>query len=1073
MGIAGFLEYIQRSCPQACVGVDVGQLARKRLENTGRGRGKALVGQDPLILLVDANSCLHRLYGGSFTDWVCGGQWNSMFHFLDNLARSSRSNNIKLIVFFNGSLERSRTQQWFQQQDVDKNTAYQVLSHVYHRCSSPGKALWFPPVALDTCIRLALRQCGISCIISTHDHSREIMNFLYQNGGHAVMTQGAEFAFFNPPQLFSSHRFKLSMRGEISSQQFHLEEFAKMLDLPLERFVVLGALLGNHILSDDDLSQFHWSLLHTDHPLSDIKERSPHGTLPPMDVIFKSLVTYVRAIPNIYDLDAIGSDVFKSSSSRFENKVQRFKASVEYYYSCTKDAWSRQRGKGPRYNFNTNRRNTNRGPKNQKQKQSTNGAQNVIGPDGDRADESLDKAMTELSLEDKQTDRNDTEGQSNNQTEQSTSNSDQAATNRQSIPPLMEQPTPPCLVVKAPPLPFVPREVIRTALHRHESGLMMPYIYQILTQGEIKLNAGLDDEMSGEFPPSTFLFRPIRKKVYGILFSYQHLPPPKPKTNNQGDNTNLENQIVIKEWWLRQNGAPQKPDLVEAEPLEWMVPPIQRLWLGRESEDKTTRLRAFLSCLGSDSPSMLKPSYVPRHALVMCCILRYMYQLRPPVLFRHELEAFLAQSVSPILNDTRALHELQVASITTRGVQLAALFMRGVEMALLVNDATGSPIPWELCCPWLFFDGKLFQHKLQKALMGSRLRELCDNKADLTGKAERMLQCITEGGNFKFANPNFGHMMGPPVYPPGADFYYNAIPAGAPMPPPPSSGVRDRNLYVKKPVQGPGGQLEVAGMVVGEWAGSDGRRPKSGYSGQQNIVPHNRSEGMGVRPGMGRGGGGGAMPYDHPMSFQFPAQFYPQGPGMAPMWGYQPAAMPPMLGIAQAPQQRRYFKQKQNKRRNITTNNKSGSNPAGNKSNSITKGKGRGRGVTIQSDSPEKRVGKAAAEEEEEDEEEMRNDNEENYEEESSSESSSGDDQMTPLYSNSGEMEQNFPVGEFRVSPSDMDSSQQQEPPYQGGYDLPTFQSSTQYNGDNTNFISQLDPNAQIQSLNLEDSNLN
>ncbi|PIK35109.1 putative constitutive coactivator of PPAR-gamma-like protein 1-like [Apostichopus japonicus] len=522
--------------------------------------------------------------------------------------------------------------------------------------------------------------------------------------------------------------FQVVDEGEITSQQFHLEEFAKMLDLPLERFIVMGALLGNHILSDDDLSQFHWSLLHSDHPLSDMKERSPHGTLPPMDVIFKSLVNYVRAIPNIFDLDAIGNDVFKTSASRFENKVQRLKASVEYYYSCTKDAWTRQRGKGPRYNFHTNKKNTARGPRQPKQKQSNNGDQNVVGADGDRADDPLDKAMSGLSIDDKQNQSGDNEGLSNNQSE-AASDSDQVT--RQVIPPLMEQPTPPCLVVKAPPLPFVPREVIRTALHRHESALMMQYIYQILTQGEIKLNAGLVDEMSGEFPPSTFLFRPIRKKVYGILFSCQHLPPPKPRLVTKV----IITKIVIKEWWLRQNGAPQKPDLVEAEPLEWVVPPIQRLWLGREPEDKTTRLRAFLSCLGSDSPSMLKPSYVPRHALVMCCILRYMYQLRPPVLFKHELEAFLAQSVSPILNDTRALHELQVASITTRGVQLAALFMRGVEMALLVNDATGSPIPWELCCPWLFFDGKLFQHKLQKALMGSRLRELCDNKVNYSAVA--------------------------------------------------------------------------------------------------------------------------------------------------------------------------------------------------------------------------------------------------------------------------------------------------------------------------------------------------
>ncbi|KAJ8047256.1 Constitutive coactivator of PPAR-gamma-like protein 1-like [Holothuria leucospilota] len=1067
MGIAGFLEYIQRSCPQACVGVDLGQLARKRLENTGRGRGKVLVGQDPLVLLVDANSCLHRLYGGSFTDWVCGGQWNSMFHFIDNLARSSRSNNIKLVVFFNGSLEKSRTQQWFQQQEMDKNTAYQVLSHVYHRCSSPGKALWYPPVGLDSCIRLALRQCGITCIGTTHDHSREIMAFFYQTGGHGVMTQSAEFAFFNPPQLFSSHRFKLSMRGELSSQQFHLEEFAKMLDLPLDRFVVMGALLGNHILTDDDLSQFHWSLLGSDHPLNEMKDRAPHGALPPMDVIFKALVDYVRNIPSIYDLDAIAGDIFRNSSSRFENKVHRFKASVEYYYSSTKDAWTRHRGKGPRYNFSTNKKHTTKGSKQHKQKQAANDVQNTTGPDGDRAvDDMLDKAMTGLSLDENQAGSSgDNDGPSNSGP--TSTNSDQAQSDRQSIPSLMEQPTPPCLVVKAPPLPFIPREVMRTALYRHENGLMMSYIYQILTQGEIKLNAGLDDEMSGEFPPSAFLFRPIRKKVYGILFSCQHLPPPKPKNNGQGDsNQNLEPQIVIKEWWLRQNGAPQKPDLVEAEPLDWVVPPIQRLWLGREPEDKTTRLRAFLSCLGSDSPSMLKPSYVPRHALVMCCVLRYMYQLRPPVLFKHELEAFLAQSVSQILNDTRALHELQVASITTRGVQLAALFMRGVEMALLVNDATGSPIPWELCCPWLFFDGKLFQHKLQKALMGSRMRELCDNKPDLTGKAERMLQCITEGATFKFASPNFAHMMGPPLYPPGADFYYNAIPAGAPMPPPP--GVRDRNMFVKKQVQGPGGQLEVAGMVVGEWAGSDGRRPKSGYSNQQGgLLPHGRPDGMGIRPGMGRGG---TMAYD-PMSFQFPAQFYQQGPGMPPMWGYQPA-MPPMLGLSHAPQQRRYFKQKQNKKRN-NSNNKPGTTNAANKTNSVPKVKGRGRGVTIQADSPEKRVGKAAEEDETEDSNENISGNNV-YQMSSDSDSSSGDDQMTPMYSGGDSMpapiESNFPVGEFRVSPSDMDdSTEPQEPsPYQGGYDLPSFQANAQFNGDNANFSLELNANEPMPAMNLE-----
>ena len=149
MGISGFLDYVERNCQQACARVDLGQLARKRLNNTGK-RGRALVGQDPLILVIDADSCLHRLYGGSFTDWVCGGQWNSMFHFIDNLARASRSNNMKLVVVFNGSIEKNRIPEWLKQETQTRNTVGQVLGHVHNKGTPPPKAWFIPPVALGT-----------------------------------------------------------------------------------------------------------------------------------------------------------------------------------------------------------------------------------------------------------------------------------------------------------------------------------------------------------------------------------------------------------------------------------------------------------------------------------------------------------------------------------------------------------------------------------------------------------------------------------------------------------------------------------------------------------------------------------------------------------------------------------------------------------------------------------------------------------------------------------------------------------------------------------------------------------
>lgn len=50
-------------------------------------------------------------------------------------------------------------------------------------------------------------------------------------------------------------------------------------------------------------------------------------------------------------------------------------------------------------------------------------------------------------------------------------------------------------------------------------------------------------------------------------------------------------------------------------------------------------------------------------------------------------------------------------------------------MALFANDACGQPVPWEHCCPWMYFDGKLFQSKLLKASREKTpLIDLCDGQ---------------------------------------------------------------------------------------------------------------------------------------------------------------------------------------------------------------------------------------------------------------------------------------------------------------------------------------------------------
>lgn len=96
---------------------------------------------------------------------------------------------------------------------------------------------------------------------------------------------------------------------------------------------------------------------------------------------------------------------------------------------------------------------------------------------------------------------------------------------------------------------------------------------------------------------------------------------------------------------------------------------------------------------------------------------------------------------------------IQLPLVTSRGVQLATLFMAGVETALLANDACGAPIPWLMCCPWLYFDGKLFHHTLARATIAKNLLELCSGHIDRVVKVERMRKAILEGITVVFARP--------------------------------------------------------------------------------------------------------------------------------------------------------------------------------------------------------------------------------------------------------------------------------------------------------------------------------
>ncbi|XP_037009558.2 constitutive coactivator of PPAR-gamma-like protein 2 isoform X2 [Artibeus jamaicensis] len=815
-------------------------------------------------VLVDAGSALPRLYGGYQTDWVCGGQWNAMLGYLSALCQAcacSGGDGLELVVMFPGGLGKERLAEWGRRCQTERQTAQLIVGHVGNKGTPPPRAWFLPPACLSHCVRLALIRFRVKVFQSLEDHHLEVVAFFRENGFHGLLAHDSEYALYNIPFYYSSHALKLSWNGKnLTTNQFLIQEVAKQLGLKRVNFPIFAALLGNHILPDEDLAAFHWSLLGPEHPLASLKVRAHQLVLPPCDVVIKAVSEYVSSIKDPSNLDVVGKDVFKQSQSRTEDKIERFKKAVEYY-SVTTKLPSLPVGSSSFLDFHNNRIANPPHPRSQMCAISAGKpmfAHHVpqkmkypppfpLGPNssllfsphalGEPHGFSEDPMLQDSPFANWAVSYDSSSQFPNYLTSKASpplgpdsshsSSSDGDEPNGVSSENHMD--------VTIPPLPPVPPEVLRVAEHRHRRGLMYPYIYHVLTKGEIKIPVCIEDECNMELPPAALLFRSARQYVYGVLFSLA-------ETQRKMERLAIQRQlpvevpsVILKEWSAYKGKSPQTPELVPALTFrEWTCPNLKKLWLGKAVEDKNRRMRAFLACMKSDTPSMLNPANVPTHLLLMCCVLRYMVQWPGGrILHRHELDTFLAQAVSSQLYEPNQLQELKIEKLDARGIQLAALFMSGVDTALFANDACGQPVPWEHCCPWIYFDGKLFQSKLIKAGRDRvSLIELCDGQADLATKVEKMRQSILEGVNMNYPppsallpSPTFVAPMVPSLYP--VPLYSRAVGS---MPLPPQG--RNRGFAGLHPIPPQGGKLEIAGMVVGQWAGSRSSRGRGSFGMQ-------------------------------------------------------------------------------------------------------------------------------------------------------------------------------------------------------------------------------------------------
>ncbi|KAG5888701.1 hypothetical protein JTB14_035766 [Gonioctena quinquepunctata] len=868
MGVSDIQTFLESpSLEGGAVSVDLLKIARnvtQRQQPHNANRKIRPIG-NKLKLIVDAENCLDRLYGGYFSDWACGGQWNRMVQFLSLLTNAIEHGSIELAVVFNGTIEQCRMNEWIAEQANIRQRVGMVLKHINTKATPPPKIWWTAPTCLSSALRMALRHLGVTVMCTMDDHHQEVIAYCREYGFHGLLADDAEYAAFDPPRYFSSENLKLTYKGSIETKEYMISELTKTLKVTQEQVCIMAALLGNFLLPENDLQDLYKKLGLTKNTIENSSE-----------INIKKLAEYVRTLPSPSNMDGLVVAVFGSLDDRRANK---FRQSVQYYLNGTASGFLKYctppvKPK-PKKNSSViiqNNDHSTAGSKSDEHDLDTSGfasetteqeqeslqsykqvtANSIItefeGLDGNllknihnddspvSSDSSRFNGISNGSLSSAKSIPGTSSG--NKVSLLGTSNSSD------SIPQSPKTPRTPktkkSAVSANPVTPVVSPDVLRTASLRHQKGLMAPIILHVLSTQEVRLPCLMEDEGNREFPPIHDIYRSLRQRIYAVLFNLHHLRyvHSKKKDAEELPENAPPPDVIVKEWIYSRSNPYQYPEEVKAEPLPWAVPTLQRLWFGPSVDDKRRRMRALLSCLNSDTPLILNTAYVPQHMLIMACVLRYIMSQEKPIMRRHELDAFLCHAFNPNLMNPQYLQELTLNVVTSRGVQLAALFMKGVDMALLANDACGAPLPWLMCCPWLYFDGKLFHYTLTRSSHAKNILEVCENYIERVVKVERMRKAILEGLDVKFAKVPLPPFAGAPMFRQGLPPPH-CLPAMN-MPSNRGNSIRQRTIPSR------GGQLQVAGVVVGSWGAN------YGYQGnmRQNMVP------SGFPPGnRGRGGG--------------------------------------------------------------------------------------------------------------------------------------------------------------------------------------------------------------------------
>ncbi|XP_067143059.1 uncharacterized protein [Centruroides vittatus] len=244
-------------------------------------------------------------------------------------------------------------------------------------------------------------------------------------------------------------------------------------------------------------------------------------------------------------------------------------------------------------------------------------------------------------------------------------------------------------------------------------------IYFLLKNQKYIENMNFGDFADPSLPFSVCLYRPMRRKMYRVLF--------------RGGN------VYIMELWFYNTVNLRWTSLISSHYIKYndYIPPLEQL-LSDEECMIPIRWKLFAYCLGTnitiETLRQVKPTL-----LSFCCLVNYMIR-NGVVLYLCELNALILQAIL-VSNNCDSYKDNVV--LNPRQIHLSRLYERGMYNLMHVLAACGFPFSLEHVMHWKCFDITVFVNVYNELIWGIETNVICGlNNIDVSLYEDIRLLCI-------------------------------------------------------------------------------------------------------------------------------------------------------------------------------------------------------------------------------------------------------------------------------------------------------------------------------------------